>query len=89
MVGRCGFDPLPKGRVLRTRCRSHRLSLPDKLEPHSGTDPESAHYQRAEVTLCQRGVAESRVIETHTLRCPLASNVCREPSRLTFQIGGG
>lgn len=34
MVGRCGFDPLPKGQVLRTRCRSHRLSLPDKLELH-------------------------------------------------------
>ena len=27
MVEKCGFDPLPEGRILQTRCRSHRLSF--------------------------------------------------------------
>lgn len=46
LVGRCGFDPLPiKGRVLQTRCRSHRLYLPVKLEPRGGIEPPSRPYQ--------------------------------------------
>ncbi len=38
MVGRCGFDPLPRGRVLQTRCRSHRLSLPVNWSHRSGSN---------------------------------------------------
>jgi hypothetical protein len=79
LVGWCGFDPLPCGRVLRTRCRSHRLSQP-KLEPPLRIKLRSARYRRAALSLCYGGMAEPGRIERLTLRPLRLSKPFEEPT---------
>jgi hypothetical protein len=93
-VGWCGFDPLPCGRVLRTRCRSHRLSQPNLAQPNLAqpnlAQPElepplriklrSARYRRAALSLCYGGVAEPGRIERLTLRSLRCSKPLEEPT---------
>ncbi len=79
MVGWCGFDPLPCGRVLRTRCRSHRLSQPN-TEPPLRIKLRSARYRRAALSLCYGGMAEPGRIERLTLRSLRCSKSREEPT---------
>jgi hypothetical protein len=60
MVGWCGFDPLPCGRVLRTRCRSHRLSQP--IWPNPSGPTHLAQPNLAQPNLAQPNLAQPKMV---------------------------
>jgi hypothetical protein len=79
----------PKGTVLQTACRSHRLSQPKKLVPQRGIEPRSRLYQSRILSLNDRGGGEPSTRNSQPCDCALFSKQAREPSRLTLQMAEG